>query len=287
MDKRNIGFFILSLLMVAYLVVVIPMTVSKSEAAPLKKMEININDPQKIGFVSTEDIIIELDSLPGRIASLPRSSINTRSIELRLLALDKIDDAKCVILNDGTLKFDISPMTPVARVFDRTGESYYVSSTGKRIVADLRYHLDVPIVSADFDSIAQAKALLPVLDYIKVDPTANALVSAIKVDRRGDIILVPIIRGHVINFGDNSDIDNKFARLKVIYREVMPVKGWNFYDTLSVKWRGQIVATRRGRPAPPPSLEVLMRSDTLVPDADVLELEPLSDDSLIPDTIAN
>ena len=106
MDKRNIGFFILSLLMVAYLVVVIPMTVSKSEAAPLKKMEININDPQKIGFVSTEDIIIELDSLPGRIASLPRSSINTRSIELRLLALDKIDDAKCVILNDGTLKLD-------------------------------------------------------------------------------------------------------------------------------------------------------------------------------------
>ena len=80
MDKRNIGFFILSLLMVAYMVVVIPMTVSKSEAAPLKKMEININDPQKIGFVSTEDIIIELDSLPGRIASLPRSSINTRSI---------------------------------------------------------------------------------------------------------------------------------------------------------------------------------------------------------------
>ena len=82
--------------------------------------------PKKIGFVSTEDIIIELDSLPGRIASLPRSSTNTRSIELRLLALDKIDDAKCVILNDGTLKFDISPMTPVARVFDRTGESYYV-----------------------------------------------------------------------------------------------------------------------------------------------------------------
>ncbi len=71
-------------------------------------------------------------------------------------------------------------MTPVARVFDRTGESYYVSSTGKRIAADLRYHLDVPIVSADFDSIAQAKALLPVLDYIKADPTANALVSAIK-----------------------------------------------------------------------------------------------------------
>ncbi len=25
----------------------------------------------------------------------------------------------------------------------------------------------------------------------------------------------------------------------------MPVKGWDFYDTLSVKWGGQLVATRR------------------------------------------
>ena len=56
---------------------------------------------------------------------------------------------------------------------------------------------------------------------------------------------MPVIRGHVVNLGDTSLIANKFDRLKVFYREVMPVKGWNFYDTVSVKWRGQIVASRR------------------------------------------
>ena len=27
----------------------------------------------------------------------------------------------------------------------------------------------------------------------------------------------------------------------------MPFKGWNYYDTISVKFRGQIVATRRDK----------------------------------------
>ena len=31
----------------------------------------------------------------------------------------------------------------------------------------------------------------------------------------------------------------------ILYRKVMPAKGWNTYDTISVKWSHQVVATRR------------------------------------------
>ena len=67
----------------------------------------------------------------------------------------------------------------------------------------------------------------------------------IKVDKSNDIILVPIVRGQVINFGTPDDFKSKFHRLERMYAEVMPVKGWNYYDTISVKWNRQIVATRR------------------------------------------
>ena len=30
-----------------------------------------------------------------------------------------------------------------------------------------------------------------------------------------------------------------------MYHKVLPVRGWDYYDTLSVKWGGQVVATRR------------------------------------------
>ena len=45
----------------------------------------------------------------------------------------------------------------------------------------------------------------------------------------------------------NELIENKFNRIKTFYKEVMPVKGWNYYDTISVKWRGQVVTTRRDK----------------------------------------
>ena len=54
-----------------------------------------------------------------------------------------------------------------------------------------------------------------------------------------------MIKGHVINFGDTTMIENKFSRIKTIYKDVFPEKGWDYYDTISVKWNGQVVATRR------------------------------------------
>lgn len=85
------------------------------------------------------------------------------------------------------------------------------------------------------------------LSYIAADPTANALVSAVALSRSDDILLIPVIRGQIINFGDTTDVAGKFARLKTFYAEVMPVKGWNTYDTISVKWAGQVVASRRDK----------------------------------------
>ncbi len=48
-------------------------------------------------------------------------------------------------------------------------------------------------------------------------------------------------------------IKDKIHRLMRIYQDVLKVKGWNYYDTLSVKWRGQVVATRRMKDRPVPA----------------------------------
>ena len=67
----------------------------------------------------------------------------------------------------------------------------------------------------------------------------------------GNIIIIPTVVGHVVNFGDTSMVDDKFLRLRTFYRKVLPTVGWQHYDTIAVKWRGQVVATRRHkRPEP-------------------------------------
>ena len=69
----------------------------------------------------------------------------------------------------------------------------------------------------------------------------------IKVKSPTDIILVPVIREHVVNIGAPTGLTDKFARLKKFYTEVLPLQGWEKYDTLTLKWKGQLVASKRKR----------------------------------------
>ena len=228
MNKKNLLNIILSILLVIYMLVAF----------------IEINDPSNMKFITVDDILREIGNEDGVFLSMRLNEINTHTIETSLNAIDKIEEANCFITKDGHLKIDITPLIPVARIFDPNG-TYYINRDGKKMTASARYHVDVPVVVGQFNSKLNSTAILPLLKYIKSDSTWNSLVSGIKIDANNDIIIAPMIRGHVLNLGDTSDIENKFARIKTIYKQVLPIKGWNFYDTISVKWQGQVVATRK------------------------------------------
>ncbi len=248
MEKDTVIKIALSAVLTVYLVFALAMTGNAGRADHYTELRIEVADSLGSGFVTTDDVSRECDGLISRIASEPRGSISLSELEGRLMELPVIERANVAALNDGSLRIDVEPMIPVARVFSPDGGSYYINSSGKRVKATARYHVDVPIVVGNFDSgHRRASDLLPMLSYIAADPTANALVSAVALSRSDDILLIPVIRGQIINFGDTTDVAGKFARLKTFYAEVMPVKGWNTYDTISVKWAGQVVASRRDK----------------------------------------
>lgn len=235
---------IVSILLIAYIIVAVAWSRMEASQAVCSGVEIAVDDSLSSRFVTAREISKEIGSLPSPADSALLSSINTDSIERLLSAIDKIEDVNCVITTDGRLRINVTPLHPVARIFDGD-RSYYINKDGKRISASARYHCDVPVISGRFDSAFTAADLLPLVNYLNNDSAWSSLVTHIKVDGPGNIILVPLIHGHVINLGDAANLDNKFYRLTRAYREILPVKGWDYYDTLSVKWSGQLVATRR------------------------------------------
>lgn len=229
--------------MAAYLVVALSFTSRQQAADHYKRVRIEIHDQGAVGFITPEDIDDELDNLSARIKKVAIGDLNTLDIERRVMEIDKIQDVNCVALNDGTLQIDVVPLVPEARIFDtNSGRNFYINRAGKRMMASYRFRLDVPVVVGHFEGDVKPTCVLPVLDYMKEKPTVGALMSSLKVHRNGDILFVPMIKGHVVNLGDTLHLDSKFRRLLTFYDQVMPVKGWEYYDTLSVKWRGQLVA---------------------------------------------
>ncbi len=268
---------VLALLLAGYLCFALPATARMADADRYAACSINVDDTLKTGFVTPLEVSQECGNIMQWIKTRSRGQVNLREIEQTLRRCDKIESVNVCRLNDNTLRIDVTPMHPVARVFDERG-SYYINAQGKRISAEARFHVDVPVVVGHFDSIRPAERLLPLLHYIAADPRLDALVSTVKQDRRGDIIIVPTIRGHVINFGDTTDVADKFNRLRSFYRGVMPVRGWETYDTVAVKWRGQVVATRRDKALPESGLASRVEEFDDIDDVETM-ISPLHTDS--------
>lgn len=273
--KRYVA-IIVTAVAVAYLAVSLTLTSYMAAADTCTEVSIQVNDTSAHPFVTVRELNRDLGDIINTAPGRPLSEINTAEIERRLARIDKIEDAKALVLTTGKVLIEVTPMRPVARVFDGN-KSYYINKDGKRISANARYHVDVPVIEGRLDRMKlRPESYLPLVRHISDDPGWNALISVIKIDTPRDIMLVPVIHGHVINLGDTSGYVEKFDRLKKFYREVMPEKGWNYYDTVSVKWRGQVVATRaqKGHNIIPDIEEDIDEADdatTMMPTDDALD----------------
>lgn len=254
-----------SALLLCYLIVALTVTAREPDDALCTGMTITVKDNGSHGaaerFVSPAEIARELDSLPSRARDIALSNIPTQDIRLRLLDLDKIEDASVVRYTDGSIRIEVTPIEPVLRVFDGS-DSYYVNRAGKRVKASARYHKNVPIVEGHFDSsdtLFTPLSLLPLVNRITGDSLWNSYIGMIKVKSPNDVLLIPNIREHVINLGAPVDIDSKLERLRIFYSRVLPRQGWEKYDTLSLKWKGQLVASKRHHRGP--DLPVISHDD--------------------------
>lgn len=196
--------------------------------------------------ITSNGIIAELNSIYKGFTGKALSQINTRKIEQHLTALSNLEKVECVVTSGGKLRIIVQPMIPALRIFDGQ-DSYYINRAGKRIEANARFFTEVPIVTGHFTNNFSPTYILPVADFISSDSLWKNLIVMIKADSPNNIMLVPRIRGHIINLGDNKNLSTKFRNLLLAYQEIIPYRGWETFDTISVKFRDRIVATRSNK----------------------------------------
>ncbi|MDE6810154.1 MAG: cell division protein FtsQ/DivIB [Muribaculaceae bacterium] len=258
---------LLSIVLAVYLGAALFVTEMMSAAEPAGGMTVAVEDTGS-GFVTAEGVRAELKSgdkdltaVGGRLLK----NINLQAIEDRLMEVDNIETATVyrTFKKDGSkIVVEVTPMKPVLRIFDPStpGKSYYVNHAGKRLTANHRFHKDVPVIIGQFDTNDKLNRVMPLIDYMTNDRNLSAFVSSMEMTPNNDIILYPAHTGPVINFGDASMIKNKLKRIMRFYQDVIKVKGYEYYDTISVKWNGQLVATRHKK---------TRRDDHILPDTDI------------------
>ena len=218
----------------------------KSRDELCNEVKVEVENNEGTAFVTPTYVIEELERKHIIVKDKPVWQINVEEIEKALLQSQYIESAECMFVNGKTLKIKVSQIVPVMRVFDGN-QSYYVNKQGKRMTAVASCNINVPVIQGRFTNRFTPQRILPLVEYVEKDSALKALVTMYCIGDTNNIIIVPSIKGHVINIGNCSSFESKFRKLKLFYNKVMPVKGWMYYDTISVKWDYQIVATRRDK----------------------------------------
>ena len=210
-------------------------------------IDIEVKGNPKMDTVIVKGVARELARYPHRIKGRPINTINTAEIEKYLTRLNTFENVNCMITSGGRLKIEIVPLIPVMRVFNGD-KSYYINKDGKQIESKAEFYTEAPVVVGYFDSVFKPRDIVPLIKYIEKDEMLKHLVGMVEARDANNLILVPRVMGHVINFGDTTRLDEKKEALQLFYKKVIPYKGWEEYDTISVKFRDQVVATRRVKP---------------------------------------
>lgn len=219
---------------------------AEAERHSCKGVTITMGEKGLSDTITVRGVKAELMKYPRKIVGAQVTAINTLDIERYLMRLNNFENVQCFISSSGYLNVRISPMIPEIRVFDGN-KSYYVNKNGKRIDSNAEFFAEVPVVVGRFNRNTPPQAVLPVVRFVQNDPLLSDIVAMYEVIDKDNILLIPRITGHMVNFGDTTRLAEKRRMLLSAYRNIIPYKGWDEYDTISVKFKGQIVASRRDK----------------------------------------
>jgi cell division protein FtsQ len=88
------------------------------------------------------------------------------------------------------------------------------------------------------------KGLIKIATYVDKDAFWKAQIEQIFVSNEAELVLVPKFGNHTILFGKVDDMEIKFEKLLVFYREALNRLGWNKYKVIDIRFNNQVVAKK-------------------------------------------
>jgi len=50
------------------------------------------------------------------------------------------------------------------------------------------------------------------------------------------------VTGQRVEFGKAENIEEKFKKLMIFYKEILPQRGWTKYERVNLEYEGQVIA---------------------------------------------
>jgi cell division protein FtsQ len=194
-------------------------------------------------------------------------SIDLPEIEKSLNNHPAIENAEVSADLNGAVKVEITQRTPIVRVINKDGESYYIDSKSKLMPLNENYTARVLVATGEIfepysrryqypvDYIRKSKLyaeisllddILEMSNYINNDSCLSKLIHQLHINIDKEFELMPAFGNHKILFGDTKNMELKFNKLKIFYAKGLnSTDAWSKYASVNLKYKNLVVCTKK------------------------------------------
>jgi cell division protein FtsQ len=204
-------------------------------------------------FIDQKDVEqLLIKATKSKIKGMPVASFDLSQLEQSLEHNTWINDAELYFDNKDVLHVTVTEKEPVARIFTTANSSFYIDSLGRKIPLSDKMSARVPVFTGFPDKkvlSAKDSVLLNEVrmtaNFIVNDPFWMAQVAQIDINGEGTFEMTPVVGNHTVKLGSGADIDKKFHRLMIFYKQVLSKTGFDKYKMIDVRYKGQVVVAKQ------------------------------------------
>jgi cell division protein FtsQ len=239
----------------------------KEKNVVAENLYVSVNNTEVNTFIDEEDVKDFFKDRNDSILHTSLKNIDVNSLEKALNSHPAVENSDIAVDVNGDVTIDVTQRTPLVRVMNMDGESYYIDDKSKLMPLSDKYTARVLIATgyiiepfasryqflvndiAKHDVFSKVSVLDDIYNisaFIAKDSVLASLIHQINVTPDKELELYPSIGNHKIIFGEAKDFQEKFDKLKLFYTDGLnKTDGWNKYSTINIKYKNQVVCTKK------------------------------------------
>ncbi|MEX2593918.1 MAG: cell division protein [Anditalea sp.] len=242
--KQSVSFILLAVVMVAFIAFV------ERKEKQYKAMEVYVQGISDVYFVDEAEVLKLLENeFPVLKTGNHLADISLNKIEGKVESHPLVKNAEVFKDLKGNIVVKIEQYRPVARIIRPMAAHGYISVEGVVLPTSPRYTTRVLTLEGALadellgqeDLSKEYGDLMKLIHFIEQDEFWSAQIASLEINRKQEIKMYQQVGKQVIEFGRPIEIEEKFKKITLFYKEILPVKGWNTYDRVNVKYKDQII----------------------------------------------
>jgi len=223
---------------------------TQRSAVRCQSIVVNIN-PNSPRFLDEDEIAKMVENAGEQVIGKGLFAVNINQIEKKLASITTFDNVEIFRRIDskgftfkGKLVVNLDERSPVLRI-KNSSDDYYLDQSGVKIPVSQKYIDRILIATGIIPDEKIEKGFLAMADFINKDDFWRAQIEQVLVQSNGELIMLPQVGDYLIEFGTPEDYTLKLRNLRAVYQQGFKNLGWNKYRTISVKYRNQVVCTKK------------------------------------------